>query len=502
MANEPPKTPFDSWHRQCCHPNAPAGGGGPGCFTTAGPLGSGGLGWDSLPHPNSPAGRYLTAQEIRLPTLPERVESVVRTYFLALRLAPGAVYRETGYQLDQIKAGLLPGLLQMLAVLGISVVAGAAAGTAIGFFLGGVGAAPGAVMGAELGLEIGIAVLTWLGLGFLVVTIGQDMGELTGVLMSGIRQAWQAPEHHHPQFEINRAAEDLARAEGILFRLILQGLLAYVLKNGAVSASQAALSTGQTIARGGTRAAADETLAEVSALLRNSKLPEEFVVWIERNWEDLKRNPKLAGNKTGPTVSSQASSPATTPSELKAMRERLGREDVAGRITSGEATSSEQIARDNIASNKTFNSLDELNSLKGTGTNVGDLSGISGSSVQDIIKNIPENASVRKLTPAPGGSQVGLEYKWVDKNGVTNRLRVHDPDPYAGVGSNSAEGWTARWQAGGKYYDPIESSFRHKNVHNSASPHHDPAAANNTHIPIQTPEDGLIRLMKSNGGGS
>jgi hypothetical protein len=85
---------------------------------------------------------------------------------------------------------------------------------------------------------------------------------------------------------------------------------------------------------------------------------------------------------------------------------------------------------------------------------------------------------------------------------VTNRLRVHDPDPSAGVGSNSAEGWTARWQAGGKYYDPIESSFRHKNVHNSASPHHDPAAANNTHIPIQTPEDGLIRLMKSNGGGS
>ena len=70
---------------------------------------------------------------------------MVRAYFLALRLAPGAVYRETGYQLDQIKAGLLPGLLQMLAVLGISVVAGAAAGTAIGFFLGGVGAAPGTV---------------------------------------------------------------------------------------------------------------------------------------------------------------------------------------------------------------------------------------------------------------------------------------------------------------------------------------------------------------------
>src|SRR5690606_34814417 len=110
MANEPPKTPFDSWHQQRCHPNAPAGGGGPGCFATADPLGANGLGWDSLPHPNSPAGRHLTAQEIRLPALPERVQSVVNAYLRALRLAPGAVYRETGYQLGQVIDSLLPGL--------------------------------------------------------------------------------------------------------------------------------------------------------------------------------------------------------------------------------------------------------------------------------------------------------------------------------------------------------------------------------------------------------
>jgi hypothetical protein len=120
-----------------------------------------------------------------------------------------------------------------------------------------------------------------MGLGFLAVAIGQGMRELTGVLTHAIRRAWHAAERHHPQFETDRAAEGLAQAVGILFRLILQGLLAYVLKKGAVSSSRAALSTGRTIARGGTRAA-DETVAEVSALLRNSKLPEEFVVWIER----------------------------------------------------------------------------------------------------------------------------------------------------------------------------------------------------------------------------
>jgi hypothetical protein len=318
MANDTPKTYFNSWQPQRCHPNAPAGGGGPGCFTSADPFQSGSLGWQGLPHPDSPAGRYLTPQEIRAPALTERVQTVVAAYFRALRLAPAAVYRETGYQLDQIIDGLLPGLLQMLAVLGISATAGAGAGAAIGFFLGGVSAAPGAVIGAELGLEIGTAVLTWMGLSFLAVVIGQGMGELTSVLMLAIRRAWHAPEHHYPQYETDRAAEDLARAVGILFRLILQGLLAYVLKNGAVSSSHAALSTGQTIARNGTRAGADATLAEVSALLRKSKLPDGFVVWLERNWDDLQRNPKLARQKatdTGNTAT--ATSTAETPSQLK-----------------------------------------------------------------------------------------------------------------------------------------------------------------------------------------
>ena len=38
MANDFTKTPYDSWQQQRCHPNAPAGGGGPGCFTSADPF--------------------------------------------------------------------------------------------------------------------------------------------------------------------------------------------------------------------------------------------------------------------------------------------------------------------------------------------------------------------------------------------------------------------------------------------------------------------------------
>jgi len=102
---------------------------------------------------------------------------------------------------------------------------------------------------------------------------------------------------------------------------------------------------------------------------------------------------------------------------------------------------------------------------------------------------------VRKLTPIEGKSQMGLEYKWVDDNEITNRLRVHDPDP-THPGSNSANGWVARWQQKGGYYDPSTGGFAHKNSHVPKSPFYNPAAANNTHIPIQTPNSSLTDLMK------
>lgn len=47
-----------------CHPNAPGGGGGGGIFTQAGPLGISDDVYSRLPHPDSPAARYLTPEKI------------------------------------------------------------------------------------------------------------------------------------------------------------------------------------------------------------------------------------------------------------------------------------------------------------------------------------------------------------------------------------------------------------------------------------------------------
>ncbi|WP_082495081.1 polymorphic toxin type 30 domain-containing protein [Cellulomonas sp. Leaf334] len=96
---------------------------------------------------------------------------------------------------------------------------------------------------------------------------------------------------------------------------------------------------------------------------------------------------------------------------------------------------------------------------------------------------VPPTASRRTLKPDPnGGAQEGVEYKWINDDGQTVRLRVHSADGTAPPGSNSASGPTYRIQVGGRYMD-ADGNLYPRNVHNPASPNYDPAAANATHIP-------------------
>ncbi|NOS88527.1 MAG: hypothetical protein HOP34_08305 [Methylococcaceae bacterium] len=56
---------FNNASNVACHPNAPNGGGGSGAFALPGPLGLCSYDvYSNFPHPFSPAGRYLTPEEI------------------------------------------------------------------------------------------------------------------------------------------------------------------------------------------------------------------------------------------------------------------------------------------------------------------------------------------------------------------------------------------------------------------------------------------------------
>jgi len=100
------------------------------------------------------------------------------------------------------------------------------------------------------------------------------------------------------------------------------------------------------------------------------------------------------------------------------------------------------------------------------------------------LRNVPADAEIRVLTPDKnGGAQYGVEYKWTNSEGKTIRWRVHGPSQNAPPGSNAASGEIYRVQVGKRYMD-INGNLYPKNVHNPDSPHYDPEAANNTHIPF------------------
>lgn len=65
---------------------------------------------------------------------------------------------------------------------------------------------------------------------------------------------------------------------------------------------------------------------------------------------------------------------------------------------------------------------------------------------------------MRELYPVQGGATEGFEFKWV-QNGQTYRVRVHNVDPSAPVGSNAYNGWVVRVQRGRRYFDPTIMIF-------------------------------------------
>jgi hypothetical protein len=213
----------------------------------------------------------------------------------AEELAPGAVLRETGYQLQSLLEGLIPGLLQMIIVVGATTFLGAAIGGIVGFFFGGVGAVPGAAVGGEIGLDVGLAVLTWLGVAFLAVSIAKGFGEMVAALQNGIDLAWRARnlQGAAEEKQVEQAAQELARTVGILVRLILQAIVAYLLKKAAVSATRGAMTTAGALRAEGAAAVSDATVAELVGKLRASKFGSGFADWVRSNWRNLVKDPKL-----------------------------------------------------------------------------------------------------------------------------------------------------------------------------------------------------------------
>ena len=117
---------------------------------------------------------------------------------------------------------------------------------------------------------------------------------------------------------------------------------------------------------------------------------------------------------------------------------------------------------------------------------VGDFTELEGTTVDEVLKRIPEDATMRELIPVEGGATEGYEFMWT-QDGQTYRVRIHNEDPSAPVGSNAANGWVTRVRRGRLYYDYTIDMFQPARFTNPSGPYFDEIIMNNTHIPVINP---------------
>jgi hypothetical protein len=320
------------------HPDAPAGGGGPGHFTSRKPCGTNSvIAFHSHTGPRDAKesdwvlrmNRSFTEAEMAaggdilddLWDTWNRAKNVKKAQELALEKYVGPmILEETGEGLEEILKGLIPGLLVTLLVVVGTTALGTGIGFAIGFLFGGVGAGPGALLGAKAGLALGLWVLKWMGLAFLVIYIAENFGEVLELIKSGITHAWNASDGGTPEKEregVHRGARDMARAVAVVVRLVLEGIVLFLLAKGT--------------------AAVASRLAELVGSLRNSKFGKGFADWVEKNHRKLFENPKL-NRKRGSTAQENRPSPSASPGAVAPSGGKPQTGSEAGKPKTGSAT--------------------------------------------------------------------------------------------------------------------------------------------------------------------
>lgn len=116
-------------------------------------------------------------------------------------------------------------------------VVGGAAGAALTWEVGGEGAVPGAELGAEFGADIGELFVKKMGLEFLYKYLKGRLPKIGGSLKRGLSTAWRS--NGDPR-QIDIAARQLGHSEALIFGMVWQAIIAYVLEKGAAAVARLA----------------------------------------------------------------------------------------------------------------------------------------------------------------------------------------------------------------------------------------------------------------------
>lgn len=147
-----------------------------------------------------------------------------------------AAIRRLGEDMRGVVEAIVPALKLALGIVGASAAIGGVIGGVGGAFLGGAGAVPGAVSGVSTGASAGLALLSLLGLAFLIEFVGDRLGEVGAMLDLGFEAALEA-NGSEPRIDI--AAQRFGDAMGLFVTLVVEGLVLLCVSRGMTAGVKA-----------------------------------------------------------------------------------------------------------------------------------------------------------------------------------------------------------------------------------------------------------------------
>lgn len=168
---------------------------------------------------------YEAADALGIAGAIERAGELLSDFRTAIALSgrhiPAAIARHAEESIISILQSLMLLAVGAVAILALST----AIGAAIGFFAGGVGAAPG----AAAGFEVGMAIVEWLGLGFLVAWIATSVARIGSAFATFIGTVWNARGDREV---LERAAVEFAEAIGVLVGVLIEAIVMWAVGQG------------------------------------------------------------------------------------------------------------------------------------------------------------------------------------------------------------------------------------------------------------------------------
>lgn len=178
---------------------------------------------------NSGSISHNIADKIGIADFLDRVGELWDDFRTAVALSTKYIPEAIGRHVEAAILGVLESIVQMLVIAAAILAISTAVGAAVGALAGGVGAAPG----AAAGFEVGMVLLNWLGLGMLVVWIGQALIKVGSAFGSFLGAVWSA---RGDAKKLDLAAHQFAEALGTLCGVLLEALVMYAVSLGATKA--------------------------------------------------------------------------------------------------------------------------------------------------------------------------------------------------------------------------------------------------------------------------